>query len=110
MLAFELSMPGVNTWNGRWTGEGRSYVIVRSLGRSRAAIERELELMIGSPYRYDFGDGWAASVSVRGIEPSEARRLRKASAGFCGYDWMIDEIVEHGRILTLAERTQEAVV
>ena len=56
LLAFELSMPGVNSWNGRWTG-------------------------------------------------ATARKLRKASAGFCGYDCMVDEIRFHGRIKTLAERT-----
>lgn len=105
MIAFELSMPGVASWNGRWTGEGRSYVIVRSLGRSRAAIERELELTNDSPYRHDFGDGWAASVSVRSVEPQEARKLRSHSSGFCGYDWMVEEIIDHGRILTLDERT-----
>lgn len=104
MIAFLLSMPGVGSWNGRWSGEGRVYAKVVSLGRSKDAGAREAAIIDGSPYRYDFGDGWAASVSARLIEPSEARKLRRQTAGFCGYDWMVDEIVDKGRILSLAER------
>jgi hypothetical protein len=55
-------------------------------------------------YSYDFGDGWRASVTVRQVDEKNARKLRRQSAGFCGYDWMIREIKEHGRILTLQER------
>lgn len=105
MIAFELSMPGVNSWNGRWTGDGRAYVKVETLGLAAAKIMREAELVDGSPYSYDFGDGWRASVSVRFVEANEARRLRKSSAGFTGYDWMVEEILAHGRILSLTERT-----
>jgi len=103
MLAFTLSMPGVGSWDGRWSGAGRPYVIVRPV-RSKAAKEFAEEILDGSPYRYDFGDGWAASVSVREVDGVEARKLRRASAGFCGYGWMVDEIMEHGRILRLDER------
>ena len=57
----------------------------------------------GGPYYHDFGDGWGASVSAKIVDDAEARRLTRKSAGFCGYDWMLDEIREHGRILTRAE-------
>ena len=56
-------------------------------------------------YSYDFGDGWRAGVTVREITSTAARKLRKQSRGFCGYNWMVDEITTHGRIKTLAERT-----
>lgn len=103
MLAFSLSMTGVGSWDGRWSGEGRPYVVLRPV-RSKAAKEFVDEILDGSPYRYDFGDGWAASISVREVDGVEARKLRRATAGFCGYGWMVDEIMEHGRILRLDER------
>lgn len=97
LVLFELSMPGNNAWNGRWSGEGKCYAVVRSF-RS------------GAPkfgyYDYNFGDGWRAGVTVREITSPAAKKLRKQSIGFCGYDWMIDDICKHGRILTLAERTK----
>jgi len=97
LLAFELSMPGVNSWNGRWTGEARPHVKVLSVGAKCLAKPGR--------YEYDFGDGWRAAVTVRTVDGATARKLRKASDGFCGYDWMVDEIRFHGRIKTLAERT-----
>jgi hypothetical protein len=105
VIAFELSMPGVGSWNGRWSGEGRAYVKLVSLGRSQKAIAREVSIIADAPYFYAFGDGWAASISARAVDARETRELRKKSRGFCGYDWMVDEIVQHGRILTLAERS-----
>lgn len=95
-------MPGVNSWNSRWSGEGREYVIVRSLGRSKGAGELEAQVAAASPYGYDFGDGWRASVSAKLVTPAEARKLRRESAGFAGYDWMVDSIIDHGEILVAA--------
>ena len=104
MIAFRLSMPGVASWNGKWSGAGRNYVKVVSLGRSKTAGAREAEIVAGGPYYYSFGDGWAASVSASVVTPVEARKLRRESDGFSGYHWMVAEIIEHGRILNLAER------
>lgn len=103
-LAFTLSMPNNNAWNGKWSGEDRCYAIVKSVGTSKKAREKYAPL-IGKSFYYDFGDGWGASISVREIVGREVTALRKKSAGFCGYNWMVDEILCHGRILTLAERT-----
>jgi hypothetical protein len=95
LLAFELSMPRVNSWNGRWSGEERRHVrVLRAGARCLAKPGR---------YRYDFGDGWVASVEVREVDGKESRKLRRLSDGFCGYDWMIEEIRSYGRIKTLAE-------
>jgi hypothetical protein len=101
LVAFELSMPGVASWNGHWSGEERLHVCVVNLGRNADAAQKIIE---GSPYFYSFGGGWAASVSARLVDATGARRLRRQSAGFAGYDWMIEEIRSHGRILPLAER------
>lgn len=97
LLAFELSMPGVNSWNGKWSGESKSFVKVLKVGTKSLAKP--------GYYHYDFGDGWRAAVSVRKVDAATARKLRKESLGFCGYDWMIDEILDNGRIKTLAERS-----
>jgi hypothetical protein len=68
VIAFELFMPGVGSWDGRWSGSERSYVIVRSVGRGSNGFAKEYDIVSNSPYRYDFGDGWAASVSARAGE------------------------------------------
>lgn len=94
LLAFELSMPNIGSWNGKWTGVGRHYVRVISM-RAKKAAQKILEK---SRYRYNFGDGWSACVSVREVTPSEAQKLRRKTNGFCGYDWMIDSIRNHGEI------------
>lgn len=104
-LAFTLSMPNNNSWNGRWSGEGRLYVIVKSFGNAKKTVVRLIPL-VGKSFYYNFGDGWGASVSVRQVAGREITQLRKKSAGFFGYDWMIDEILQHGRILPLAERSK----
>lgn len=96
LLAFELTMPGVNSWDGRWSGEQKRYIKVLKVGAKCLAKPGE--------YSYAFGDGWRASVEVRIVDGAESRKLRRISAGFCGYDWMIDEIRFEGRIRTLSER------
>ena len=90
LVSFTLSMPGRGSWNGGWSGEGRPYVIVRNL---RKVGEKTL----GS-HHYHWGDGWSARVEVKQVDAKEARRLRKQSAGFSGYDWMVDSIIWHGEI------------
>lgn len=95
LIAFILSMPGRNSWNGRWSGEQSVYAIIRSIrGTKREAKAREY---LGH-HSYNFGDGWRASVEVREIAGDEARSLRKRSKGFCGYEWMIESIVRDGAI------------
>lgn len=97
-IAFSLSMPGVNSWNGKWSGEGRDYTIIRSFGTSKASKEKAESILKRGYFSYSFGDGWRAAVSVRKVEPYQAKKLRKTSAGFCGYDWMVDSIISHGEI------------
>lgn len=92
ILAFSLSMPGRSSWNGKWSGEGRPYVIVRSLRNKRDA-ERIIQK---GAYRHAWNDGWTACVSVRAVDSKEASRLRRKSAGFCGYDWMVNNIIDCG--------------
>lgn len=103
ILVFTLSMPRNNSWNGKWSGQNRGYYIVKNVGVAQKTLAR-LQPIIGESFWYDFGDGWAASVSVEEVDSKKAAGFRKASAGFCGYNWMVDEILSLGRIRTLAER------
>ncbi len=97
-LAFILSMPRKASWNGKWSGEGKCYAIVRKVGRSKQAKDKAAKLAAEKSFYYDFGDGWGASVAVREVDDNEARHLRRQTLGFYGYDWMVDSILEKGRI------------
>jgi hypothetical protein len=33
-----------------------------------------------------------------------ARKLKKQSKGFCGYQWMVESIIDFGEILTAEQR------
>lgn len=96
ILAFLLSMPGNNAWNGRWSGDGRCYAVLKSFTGKRA--DRLKDTLADRSFGYNFGDGWFARVEVKAVDSTEARRLRKASQGFCGYEWMIDSILADGKI------------
>lgn len=89
LISFELSMPGRNSWNGKWSGQENCYAIVRSFGKKHPKL---------GLYEYNFGDGWRAQVAVREVTSPAARNLRKQSKGFCGYDWMVDSIIRDGDI------------
>lgn len=98
-LAFILSMPGCGSWNGRWSGEGKKYAKVETFPRTKKAAMKAAEIVKTGYYRYSFGDGWAAGVTVKQVDAAEARQLRAASQGFCGYDWMVASIIREGKIV-----------
>lgn len=104
-LSFELSMPGRGSWNGGWSGEDRRWIILKTY-TSQKAIARAVKIQTGGPYYYNWSDGWGARVDVRQVDATEARKLRKASAGFAGYDWMVETICEFGKILDSAQESQ----
>jgi len=93
MIGFTLSMPNVGSWNGRWSGEDDIYYFVSRQDRKK---ENELD---GKYFSYGFGDGWRAGVSCKKMTAQEANKLSRKSKGFCGYDWMIDSILENGKII-----------
>jgi hypothetical protein len=97
-IAFTLSMPNVGSWNGKWSSAGKLFVRVKRF-TSKAGKLKAAEILARQSYFYNFGDGWGASVSVRRVDAAEARKLTRQSAGFYGYDWMIDRIISHGRIV-----------
>ena len=98
ILCFELSMPNVGSWNGKWSGEDRFYARVVNFGRSKTANEKAKAILNRGYYHYNFGDGWSAGIRVSQVDAKEAAQIRKKSAGFCGYDWMIQSIKDNNKI------------
>lgn len=94
ILAFTLTMPGRNTWNGRWSGEGELFVITRNLGQSKAARKKG-EALLGD---HSYSWSWRANIKVNEVDAAEARRLRAKSRGFLGCSWMVDSLLLHGDI------------
>lgn len=92
---FTLSMPGVGSWNGRWSGQGKVHAYVKTAFMRGKPVFPNLK---EGDYGYDFGDGWFASVNVKFVTPSEARAVMKKSCGFCGYEWMCNDICLNGKI------------
>lgn len=103
LLCFELSMPNVGSWNGQWTGQGRLYARIKSFV-SKKGKQRAAEILEKGYFHYNFGDGWAAGVSVRQVGNGEAAQIRRKSKGFCGYDWMIDSIITDLTITAASKR------
>lgn len=92
MIAFILSMPGKGSWNNQWSGEDKLYVEFRKDNQ----VSKEY---IGQSFTYRWSDGWVASITVKQIDSKEATKMKRKSAGFCQYDWMIDSIIDHGKII-----------
>lgn len=101
LLEFRLTMPNVGSWNGKWTGESNYYAKVinytKIYGSSKASKEK-LESVIGNHY-YNFGDGWGANVLVKQVDSKKASQIRRKTKGFMGYDWMIESILDNGKII-----------
>ena len=102
--AFILTMPDNNSWNGKWSGEGRFYCIVKRYRGKESVLENVDK---GKSHYYNFGDGWGALVKIKNISADEAKVYRKGSMGFLSYSWMVDEIEKYGRILTKEERHEK---
>jgi hypothetical protein len=86
-------MPGKASWNGRWSGEDKNYLAYRRL-RVPTLERLGLELgATGKAWHHQWNDGWCARIHARILAENE--RPRK-SDGFCGYEWMVDNILVYG--------------
>ena len=94
-VIFKLSMPNCNSWNGKWTGADKNYTITKSLTGKKLQELGITETKSNSWY-YRWDDGWGASVSCRVVKMGE--KIPK-SDGFNGYDWMVDSIMDYGKIM-----------
>lgn len=96
-VQFRLSMPSSPSWNGKWSGEGKNYSVVRELDdaavRALLWIEEDHELAIERTWFHRWSDGWCAGVMARIVPAGEEL---PPSLGFHGYDWMIDNLLHHG--------------
>ena len=115
-LSFELTMPNVGSWNGKWTGAERKYFIIKKVDEATAKkimqdaksypiyegvfYPKQVGTSIPSvSHYYNFGDGWGANIKIQQVDTREANKRRKSSCGFYGYDWMVDSIMIYGEIL-----------
>jgi len=100
-VSFQLTMPNVGSWNGKWTGAEKKYYVIRSFRAKEGNKLIGMIFMEGKKHwsHYDFGDGWTARVEAEIVDAVEARKRQKASSGFCGYEWMVNSIIKHGKIL-----------
>lgn len=101
LVSFELTMPNVGSWNGKWTGADRKYYIVKQL--KEATLSRghfaKLRKDHTDSWYCNLGKGWWANVTARIVDAKTARQHRKASVGFYGYEWMIDSIINTGKVI-----------
>lgn len=102
-LEFTLSMPGRASWDGRWSGEDRAYLLYKMV--PDAVAKRLLGPDGKSYWSHRWSDGWRAGIDARVMKPGERR---KKSAGFCGYDWMVSNILSHGSPYASAPAPEEA--
>ena len=96
IIMFELSFPSRNSWNGRWSGDEKKHTVRRKLSPAKK------EELVGRHFFHNFGDGWSACVSVR-----EPNFREKPTNNFQGYNWMINSIINTGKILTEKESTND---
>ena len=104
LLSFELSMPGVSSWNGKWSGADNLYARVVNFGKTKTGEAKAKEILGKGYFRYAFGDGWAAGITVKEVDAKTAAKIRRKSKGFYGYDWMIESIQKDMTITPPSER------
>lgn len=91
-VLFTLTMPNSGSWNGQWSGASNKYIISRRIKDDRA---KELD---DKYFYHNFGDGWGAGVSCKiSASSKDTKAALKDSAGFCNYDWMVNNIISHGQ-------------
>jgi len=105
LVSFELSMPGRSSWVTGPLTKGKLYCRIKNVGVSKKA-RAKWEKLIGH-HHYRWADGWAAQVTVREVTSTAARKLRKDSQGFCGYDWMIESLARFGAILDRKQQREQ---
>ena len=91
-------MTSCPSWNGKWSGEGRKYVIVKTFTGVKGGAQAQ-KIIAEKSYWYSWDDGWCASIRVQEVDGKMAAKLRKESDGFSGYEWMVESILRHGVIL-----------
>jgi len=102
-ILYELTMPGIGSWNGKWTGADTRHCVIRSYKTDDVPDK----VLAKVNYEHDFEDGWVANIHCSEITELKAASIEAKGFGFCGYEWMVDNIEETGRIKTVKELGQE---
>jgi hypothetical protein len=92
-LAFTLTMPGVGSWDKKWSGSNKFYCVVMRFNKKESEKYKGLA---GNSYGHNWSDGWFASIEVEEVDSQTAKKLKKQSSGFLNYNWMISNILNHG--------------
>ena len=98
-MEFKLTMPGRNTWNGKWSGEDRNHTLLRDVD------DAQVERIDGRSWFYSWPDGWCAEITARVVKEDEPLAT---SHGFNGYDWMVTSILRYGKIYADHQRPDTA--
>lgn len=98
-VEFRLTMPSCPSWNGKWSGEGKNYTVVRELPYEALTrlFGHELNDFDLSKcqriWSHGWSDGWRAMITARLVPVVEEL---PPSDGFHGYEWMVDNILQNG--------------
>lgn len=103
VLLFEYGHSKINTWNGRWAGEDKIFAkeVFLSTSKRERLSELGFDLRRGAKksFTHDFGDGWVAEITMTVGAKKDFKEVMKHSEGFMGYEWIIDSILKHGKIV-----------
>lgn len=97
ILSYEITMPNAGSWNGKWTGSENLHFAFRNFSKKEG--EKFMEGEESRSFYYNFGDGWGANVKVKPMDLVTKKKIEKKNKGFMGYDWMIDSIHKHSKII-----------
>lgn len=86
-ISFELTMPNVGSWNGKWTGAENKYYVIEKISdrylNSKEYFKTLLERGWDSWY-YNFGDGWGQMSGLKSLMPPKPKKERKCQKGLLG--------------------------
>lgn len=110
-LLFEYGHKTIGSHNGKWGGQTLVFAKSKRLYKEQEQFlqSKGISTNLGdqTTFFHDFGDGWTAKVTMTVGRVRDFKEIMKQSKGFYGYDWMIDNILKYGRILTQEELKAE---
>lgn len=104
ILCFKLWVTSCNTWNRQHSFNNQYLIFKTFLKKDNETADK---ILAKKSYGYMWDDGWTVSISVSQVSSEEKRRLEKVNAGFLGYDWMVDSIIKHGKIIDASMEVKE---
>lgn len=98
-LVFELTVPRAGSYNGKWSQADKRHILVRDVPITR--YRYKYSDFDNKTWTYNFGDGWVASIKCTVCDRYVASEYRKISGDFCGYEWMVDSILNYDNIVCM---------